>query len=125
MGEDIRCGVPRPGTVVEVPIAHDGREAQGFWVGDSQGHRARRPIANISAVLAPACYREHASTAGSGSAAGPGHVTLYVGDEDAQAALAEVERLGGKTIQSPIEVPGGVTFCSVRGPRGPRWWDSS
>jgi predicted enzyme related to lactoylglutathione lyase len=49
---------------------------------------------------------------------GPGHVTFYVGVEDAQAALAEVERLGGKTIQPPIEVPGGVTFALFADPEG-------
>ena len=49
---------------------------------------------------------------------GPGHVTFYVGVDDAQAALEQVERLGGKTIQPPVEVPGGVTFALFADPEG-------
>ena len=49
---------------------------------------------------------------------GPGHVTFYVGVDDAQAALDKVERLGGKTIQPPVQVPGGVTFALFADPEG-------
>ena len=49
---------------------------------------------------------------------GPGHVTFYVGVEDTQAALEQVERLGGKTIQPPVQVPGGVTFALFADPEG-------
>ena len=49
---------------------------------------------------------------------GPGHVTFYIGVDDAQAALEQVERLGGKTIQTPIQVPGGVTFALFADPEG-------
>jgi predicted enzyme related to lactoylglutathione lyase len=49
---------------------------------------------------------------------GPGHVTFYVGVDDAPAALEQVERLGGKTIQPPVKVPGGVTFALFADPEG-------
>ena len=49
---------------------------------------------------------------------GPGHVTFYVGVDDAHAALEQVERLGGKTVQPPVEVPGGVTFALFADPEG-------
>ena len=49
---------------------------------------------------------------------GPGHVTFYVGVADPQAALDEITKLGGKTIQPPIEVPGGVTFALFADPEG-------
>jgi predicted enzyme related to lactoylglutathione lyase len=49
---------------------------------------------------------------------GPGHVTFYIGVDDAQGALEQVERLGGKTIQSPVQVPGGVTFALFADPEG-------
>jgi len=49
---------------------------------------------------------------------GPGHVTFYVGVDDAQAALESIERLGGKTVQAPIQVPGGVTFALFADPEG-------
>jgi predicted enzyme related to lactoylglutathione lyase len=49
---------------------------------------------------------------------GSGHVTFYVAVDDANASLKQVERLGGKTIQPPIEVPGGVTFALFPDPEG-------
>ncbi len=49
---------------------------------------------------------------------GPGHVTFYVGVDDAEAALRQIERLGGKTIQPPVQVPGGVTFALFADPEG-------
>ncbi len=51
---------------------------------------------------------------------GPGHVTFYVGVDDAQSALREVERHGGKTIPPPVQVPGGVTFALFADPEGHR-----
>ena len=49
---------------------------------------------------------------------GPGHVTFYIGVDDAEAALKQVEQLGGKTIQPPVQVPGGVTFALFADPEG-------
>lgn len=49
---------------------------------------------------------------------GPGHVTFYVGVEDPGAALDQIERLGGKTVQPPTEIPGGVTFALFADPEG-------
>lgn len=49
---------------------------------------------------------------------GPGHVTFYVGVEDPQAVLDQIERLGGRTVQPPTEVPGGVTFALFADPEG-------
>jgi predicted enzyme related to lactoylglutathione lyase len=49
---------------------------------------------------------------------GPGHVTFYIGVDDAQAALEHVERLGGKTIQPPMQIPDGVTFALFADPEG-------
>jgi predicted enzyme related to lactoylglutathione lyase len=49
---------------------------------------------------------------------GPGHVTFYIGVDDPQATLDAVGRLGGRTIQSPVAVPGGVTFALFADPEG-------
>ncbi len=49
---------------------------------------------------------------------GPGHVTFYIGVDDAEGALKQVEQLGGKTIQPPVQVPGGVTFALFADPEG-------
>lgn len=50
--------------------------------------------------------------------AGPGHVTFYIGVDDLGKALAEVERLGGKTVQPPQQVSGGVGFALFADPEG-------
>jgi uncharacterized protein len=47
---------------------------------------------------------------------GPGHVTFYVGVDDPQAVLDNITRLGGRTIQAPVQVPGGVTFALFADP---------
>jgi predicted enzyme related to lactoylglutathione lyase len=49
---------------------------------------------------------------------GRGHVTFYVGVDDPKAALARVEQLGGRTVQAPVEIPGGVTFALFADPEG-------
>jgi predicted enzyme related to lactoylglutathione lyase len=49
---------------------------------------------------------------------GPGHVTFYIGVDDAEGALKQVVQLGGKTIQPPVQVPGGVTFALFADPEG-------
>ncbi len=49
---------------------------------------------------------------------GNGHVTFYVGVDDIAQALKDVERSGGKTIQPPTQVPGGVAFALFADPEG-------
>jgi predicted enzyme related to lactoylglutathione lyase len=49
---------------------------------------------------------------------GPGHVTFYVGVDDLQGTLAQVERLGGKTVQPPTPIEDGVTFALFADPEG-------
>jgi predicted enzyme related to lactoylglutathione lyase len=49
---------------------------------------------------------------------GPGHVTFYVGVDDPQAALEHIQQSGGKTVQPPTQIPGGVTFALFADPEG-------
>jgi predicted enzyme related to lactoylglutathione lyase len=54
---------------------------------------------------------------------GPAHdgnkrVSVYAQVEDLQAALDRVERLGGKTILPPSEVPGGPKLAMFADPAG-------
>ena len=49
---------------------------------------------------------------------GPGHVTFYVGVDDPRAMLERIEQLGGRTVEPPTEVPGGVTFALFADPEG-------
>ena len=52
--------------------------------------------------------------------ANDGHkrVSIYVRVEDLQATLDRVERLGGKTILLPTEVPGGPKLAMFADPAG-------
>ena len=49
---------------------------------------------------------------------GPGHATFYVRVDDTQATLDEIERRGGKTVQPPVKIPGGITFALFADPEG-------
>ena len=49
---------------------------------------------------------------------GPGHVTFYVGVDDLDAMLERIEELGGRTVQPPVQIPGGVAFAMFADPEG-------
>jgi predicted enzyme related to lactoylglutathione lyase len=50
---------------------------------------------------------------------GPGHVTFYVEVDDPAAVLARSEKLGGKTIMPPTELPQfHLTFALMADPEG-------
>ncbi|HYK39305.1 MAG TPA: VOC family protein [Candidatus Eremiobacteraceae bacterium] len=54
---------------------------------------------------------------------GPAHdgnkrVSIYVQVDDLQAALDRAERLGGKTVLAPTEVPGGPKLAMFADPAG-------
>ena len=56
---------------------------------------------------------------GVGSAqGGPGHVTFYIEVADPAAALEQIGQLGGRTIQEPMDVPGGPTIALFADPEG-------
>ena len=56
---------------------------------------------------------------GIGAAPGSdGHVTFYVEVEDPAAALAKISELGGRTVQEPMDVPGGPTIALFADPEG-------
>ena len=45
-------------------------------------------------------------------------VTFYVAVKDLAAALKQAEKLGGKTVMKPAEVPGGPTIAQFSDPEG-------
>ena len=49
---------------------------------------------------------------------GQGHVTFYVEVDDLAPALARIQELGGRTIQDPMDVPGGPTIALFADPEG-------
>ena len=58
---------------------------------------------------------------GGGIASGDGHgnrVTVYVEVDDLATALKKAEGLGGKTIMTPTDVPGGPSIAMFTDPEG-------
>ena len=56
----------------------------------------------------------------SGSPDGTSHATFYVQVDDPQAALDQIEKLGGQTIMPVMAVPGGPTIAMFTDPEGNR-----
>jgi hypothetical protein len=48
------------------------------------------------------------------------HATFYVQVDDPQAALDQIEKLGGQTIMPVMAVPGGPTIAMFTDPEGNR-----
>jgi uncharacterized protein len=107
--------MPNPVTHFEV-LGNDAAGLQKFY-GDAFGWQ-------MQDVMDGAYYMvdsgvEGAVAGGVGSAqGGPGHVTFYVEVADPAAALAKIAELGGKTVQEPMEVPGGPTIALFADPEG-------
>ena len=56
---------------------------------------------------------------GQGTPEGGGnHLTFYIWVPDLDAALKQIESLGGKTINPPMEVPGGPKVAHFEDPAG-------
>jgi uncharacterized protein len=49
---------------------------------------------------------------------GDGHVTFYVEVADPATALEKIAELGGRTVQPPMDVPGGPTIALFADPEG-------
>jgi predicted enzyme related to lactoylglutathione lyase len=48
----------------------------------------------------------------------PGMVTFYVQVDDLEASLKRAEQLGGRTVNPPMEVPGGPVLAHFADPEG-------
>lgn len=56
---------------------------------------------------------------GSSQDGGPGHVSVYVEVDDPNAYLARAEKLGGRTVVPPTEIPQfNLTFAMFADPEG-------
>ena len=49
---------------------------------------------------------------------GQGHVTFYIEVADPAEALQKVSQLGGRTVQEPMDIPGGPTIALFADPEG-------
>ena len=49
---------------------------------------------------------------------GSGHLTFYVAVDDVRASLDNAEKLGGRTLMGPEDIPGGPTVGLFADPEG-------
>jgi hypothetical protein len=94
----------------------DGKKLQEFY-GELFGWKidANNPM-NYGVIQA-----EDAGIAGGVGPAAPdgnAHLTFYVEVDDLRAALDKVEKLGGKTANPPMDVPGGPSLAHFTDPEG-------
>jgi uncharacterized protein len=62
--------------------------------------------------------REIGGGIGAAQEGGPGWVTIYVEVPDLEATLRQAERLGGRRLAGPMEVPGGPKLALFADPEG-------
>jgi predicted enzyme related to lactoylglutathione lyase len=94
----------------------DGKKLQEFY-GELFGWSldANNPM-NYGMVQA-----DDAGLGGGVGAAPPGgasHLTVYIEVDDLQAALDKAEKLGGKTVNPPMDVPEGPSIAHFADPEG-------
>lgn len=78
-----------------------------------------RDVMNGSYYLVnPGAERGIDGGVGAASPGTPGHLTFYVEVDDPAGALARIAQLGGRTVQEPLDVPGGPTIALFEDPEG-------
>jgi uncharacterized protein len=108
--------MPNPVTHFEV-LGRDAAALQRFY-GGAFGWQMQDVMSGSYYMANPG--DENAINGGVGAApdGGSGHVTFYVEVADPAAALQKISELGGKTVQEPMDVPGGPTIALFADPEG-------
>jgi predicted enzyme related to lactoylglutathione lyase len=111
--EPERSQVPNPVTHFEV-LGKDAAALQSFYAG-AFGWQMQDVMNGSYYMIDPG----GGINGGVGAAPeGGGHVTFYVEVDDPAAALEKISSLGGRTIQEPMDVPGGPTIALFADPEG-------
>lgn len=109
--------MPNPVTHFEI-MGKDGKKLQDFYSKLFGWHIDANNPMNYGIV------DTHTPGKGIGGGVGPvgpgdsNRVTMYVEVDDLAAALKKAESLGGKTIMTPTDVPGGPTVAMFTDPEG-------
>ena len=107
--------MPNPVTHFEV-LGNDAAALQRFY-GEAFGWPMQDVMDGAYYMVNPG--DDQGINGGVGSAqGGQGHVTFYVEVEDPAAALEKISGLGGRTVQEPMDVPGGPTIALFADPEG-------
>ena len=107
--------MPNPVTHFEV-LGSDAGALQRFY-GEAFGWPMQDVMEGSYYMVNPGDDRGINGGVGA-SPGGPGHVTFYVEVDDPAAALETISGLGGRTVQEPMDVPGGPTIALFADPEG-------
>jgi predicted enzyme related to lactoylglutathione lyase len=99
-------------------VGRDGATLRKFY-GDLFDWRIDSSDAGMDYGLVAAQAGGIGGGIGRSADGGAGHVTVYVEVDDPEACLAKAERLGGKTVVPPMQIPGyNLTFAFFADPEG-------
>jgi len=104
-----------PVTHFEV-VGKDAATLQAFY-GDAFGWEMQ-PAIPTYAMAHPNADGGINGGIGAAMDGGPGHVTFYVEVSDLEATLSSIERLGGRSVVGPMDVPGGPRLALFSDPEG-------
>ena len=108
--------MPNPVTHFEI-LGKDAGALQRFY-GEAFGWQMQDVMDSSYYMVNPGT--EGAINGGVGAApdGSEGHVTFYVEVDDPATALQRIQELGGRTVQEPMDVPGGPTIALFADPEG-------
>lgn len=99
-------------------VGNDGDKLRRFY-GDLFGWKIDGATDDMDYGLVPAAKGGIGGGVGKSQDGGPGHVTFFVEVDDPADYLAKAERLGGKTVVPPTEIPSyNMTFAYFVDPQG-------
>ncbi|HEY4026018.1 MAG TPA: VOC family protein [Candidatus Dormibacteraeota bacterium] len=99
-------------------VGKDGAKLRSFYGGLFDWQIAPSGGA-MDYALVTAAEKGIAGGIGASNDGGAGHVTFYVEVDDPAAYLAKAEKLGGKTIAPPMELPDfNLTIAMLADPEG-------
>jgi uncharacterized protein len=99
-------------------VGKDGARLRRFY-SDLFGWKIEGATGDMDYGLLTAANGGIGGGVGTSQDGGPGHVTVFIEVDDPKAYLAKAEKLGGKTIVPPTEVPSyNLTFAYFTDPQG-------
>jgi predicted enzyme related to lactoylglutathione lyase len=99
-------------------VGKDGTQLRRFY-SDLFGWKIEGATGDVDYGLVAAANGGIGGGVGSSQDGGQGHVTFFVEVDDPAAYLKKVEKLGGKTLVPPMEIPSyNLTFAYFVDPEG-------
>ena len=105
--------------IVHIELAANNSESAGKFYADAFGWKIEAvPQFNYATFEAKPGPGGGFVSVGGPSQFKPGDVLIYIGTDDIDASLAQVNKLGGKTITPKSEIPGVGWYAIFSDPTG-------